>query len=254
MVRQCVIEDGQPAGLKPLPDLPTAFTTESAVTRLPFSACQVTIALTRNYQQKQAMKLKGKIHKWNDERGFGFIKPDAGDGEVFFHIKSFRNSSARPKEGMAVHFELTEDSQGRKQASHVRVAGSAASVPTIRAFIVTAIFLSLVGALAHLGYLPKAVLWLYLGASALSFLLYQKDKSAAEKGKRRTPEATLHNFALIGGWPGALFAQQLLRHKSRKASFRRTFWMTVFLNVTALGYLLSPHGSQIASEINRIFG
>jgi uncharacterized membrane protein YsdA (DUF1294 family) len=47
------------------------------------------------------------------------------------------------------------------------------------------------------------------------------------EGAIKTPESNLHLLALAGGWPGALFAQQFLRHKSAKAEFRGTFWVTV---------------------------
>src|SRR5690606_7971505 len=98
------------------------------------------------------MKLGGKIQKWNDEKGFGFIKPDASDEELFFHIKSFRNSNTRPSIGMAVNFELGEDNQGRKQAKYVRVGISKKSFPATKAFIVAAIFLGAVGFLSRVGY------------------------------------------------------------------------------------------------------
>jgi len=48
-------------------------------------------------------------------------------------------------------------------------------------------------------------------------------KSAARKGAWRTQESTLHLLSLVGGWPGALVAQQKLRHKSKKQSFRFVF-------------------------------
>ena len=44
---------------------------------------------------------------------------------------------------------------------------------------------------------------------------------------------TIHFFSLAGGWPGALLAQQLLRHKTSKPSFVGVFWITVALNVAA---------------------
>jgi uncharacterized membrane protein YsdA (DUF1294 family) len=44
-------------------------------------------------------------------------------------------------------------------------------------------------------------------------------------------------MAVIGGWPGALVAQEVFRHKSRKLSFRRVLWTTVALNCGALIWL-----------------
>jgi len=86
--------------------------------------------------------------------------------------------------------------------------------------------------------LPPACLVLYLGASALAFLAYAGDKSAARNNARRTPERSLHLLGLIGGWPGALVAQQVLRHKSKKEAFRTVFLATVIVNCGALVYLL----------------
>ena len=79
---------------------------------------------------------------------------------------------------------------------------------------------------------PLWVAGLYLVASLITFVCYAIDKSAAARGAWRTSENSLHLLALLGGWPGALCAQQWLRHKSSKAAFRSVFWVTVALNVT----------------------
>jgi uncharacterized membrane protein YsdA (DUF1294 family) len=75
----------------------------------------------------------------------------------------------------------------------------------------------------------------------VAFCAYALDKSAARTGRWRTPEGTLHIFGLAGGWPGALVAQKVLRHKSQKQSFQLVFWATVLLNCSALGwFILEP--------------
>ncbi|WJG09423.1 DUF1294 domain-containing protein [Aliiglaciecola sp. LCG003] len=76
----------------------------------------------------------------------------------------------------------------------------------------------------------------YIGISLVTFLAYLIDKSAAQEGRWRTKESTLHLFALLGGWPGALVAQNWLRHKSKKTSFRLVFCCTVVLNCSGLGW------------------
>ena len=81
---------------------------------------------------------------------------------------------------------------------------------------------------------------LYLVASIVTYMVYARDKAAAKNGTWRTPEDTLHVLALLGGWPGALVAQQFVRHKSTKAQFRSVFWATVVLNVVALLVVSSP--------------
>jgi uncharacterized membrane protein YsdA (DUF1294 family) len=90
------------------------------------------------------------------------------------------------------------------------------------------------------GFAPRALLGLYAGASVLAFLLYWMDKRAALTDAWRTPENTLHLCALVGGWPGAVVAQQVLRHKTRKESFRAVFWMTVLLSCAAVGCSRPP--------------
>jgi uncharacterized membrane protein YsdA (DUF1294 family) len=77
----------------------------------------------------------------------------------------------------------------------------------------------------------------YLGLSLITFAVYAWDKSSARRGGWRVSEAKLHILSLVGGWPGALCAQQVLRHKSSKQPFRRVFWTTVFINLIALLYL-----------------
>lgn len=102
--------------------------------------------------------------------------------------------------------------------------------------LLVVIFLAgLIGA-AQQHMLPVGIVGIYLTLSLLTFIAYAIDKSAAKGGRWRTKESTLHLLALMGGWPGALFAQNLLRHKSVKASFRNVFWLTVVVNLAVLGY------------------
>lgn len=102
--------------------------------------------------------------------------------------------------------------------------------------LLVVIFLTILIIAAQQRILPIGVVGIYLTLSLLTFIAYAIDKSAAKRGKWRTKESTLHLLALMGGWPGALSAQNLLRHKSAKASFRNVFWLTVVVNLVALGY------------------
>jgi uncharacterized membrane protein YsdA (DUF1294 family) len=74
---------------------------------------------------------------------------------------------------------------------------------------------------------------LYAGASMLCFALYAVDKSAAIDGRDRISESTLLAIGFIGGWPGAIVAQQVLRHKTSKLSFLIRFWISVAINIAA---------------------
>ncbi|HTG82213.1 MAG TPA: DUF1294 domain-containing protein [Geobacteraceae bacterium] len=87
---------------------------------------------------------------------------------------------------------------------------------------------------------------LYLIASALAFTAYGIDKAAAVGGRWRIPEALLHLLGLVGGWPGALVAQRIFRHKTRKAPFRVVFWSSAVLNTAVALWFLSAgqHGTR----------
>ncbi|MFH6564734.1 DUF1294 domain-containing protein [Pseudomonas kulmbachensis] len=73
----------------------------------------------------------------------------------------------------------------------------------------------------------RVPLLVYGVASALAFGLYWYDKEQAKAGQWRTPEKVLHGVELLGGWPGALVAQQMFRHKTRKLSYQVWFWLIV---------------------------
>lgn len=98
----------------------------------------------------------------------------------------------------------------------------------------TVLFLTGIAGLVLAGGLPWAVLALYLGLSLATFQVYSLDKAAAEQGRWRTSEGTLLLWGLLGGWPGALIAQRVRRHKSRKQPFQLFFWVTVAVNCGAL--------------------
>jgi uncharacterized membrane protein YsdA (DUF1294 family) len=81
---------------------------------------------------------------------------------------------------------------------------------------------------------PPGMPWLYLALSVLLFVVYAVDKSAAKAGRWRISERNLLFVGLLGGWPGAVIAQQSLRHKTRKRSFQLAFWATVVVNAAVV--------------------
>ena len=71
--------------------------------------------------------------------------------------------------------------------------------------------------------------------SLWAFVAYGIDKRRAKTGNRRVPETSLHLLALVGGWPGALAAQRIFRHKTQKLSFQLVFWTVVVLHLGLVG-------------------
>lgn len=196
------------------------------------------------------MRFNGHIKTWTDDRGFGFIEPTQGGQDLFFHIKAIQGRSGRPKVGQAVTFEVELNPDGKKRAKNVLLVQAARTARPIRnrssAQWGTASFFA-IPAFAVV-YLLVAVVWrvpawvagLYVAASLVCFVFYAADKSAAVAGRWRVSESTLIFLGLACGWPGAIVAQQVLRHKSNKAQFRSAFWGSVVLNVLAFVALNSP--------------
>jgi uncharacterized membrane protein YsdA (DUF1294 family) len=85
----------------------------------------------------------------------------------------------------------------------------------------------------------KTAAVLYLTVVALmsfgAFVAYGIDKRRAQMGSRRVPENRLHVLALAGGWPGALVARQVFRHKTQKLGFRLIFWTVVVFHLGIVG-------------------
>ena len=102
------------------------------------------------------------------------------------------------------------------------------------------VFAALFAGAVYLWHMPPAVAVLYVVGSVITFGMYARDKAAAKAGRWRTPEGTLLLCGLACGWPGAILAQKLMRHKSHKASFRSRFLATVALNIAVFVYLVSP--------------
>jgi len=115
--------------------------------------------------------------------------------------------------------------------------------------VVALLFVLFVIARTLRGPLPPTVIATYGAVSILTFLVYWSDKSAARRGQWRTKESTLLFLGLAGGWPGAVVAQRVLRHKSRKQSFQVAFWGTVVLNSVALGWLLTDTGMKFLHQL-----
>lgn len=193
-------------------------------------------------------ELSGLIKQWNDEKGFGFIKSDHS-ADVFFHISVLRGD-CRPKIGDKVFYLQKKDAQGRLVAEHVRHMELTVDNPSIRkrpsiskfnnteshiknmwlklVFFCGLLVLPLLGVSEF--FVKKNEPWvlgLYVISSVIAFFLYWIDKRKAENNSHRIPEARLHFFESLGGWVGALPAQQIFRHKTRKPSYQIVFWLIV---------------------------
>lgn len=76
-----------------------------------------------------------------------------------------------------------------------------------------------------------AVIIHLIAINITTFIAYGWDKRAASRADWRVPEKTLHAYAFIGGFPGALIAQKIFRHKTRKKSFRAMMWLIFMIQL-----------------------
>ena len=117
------------------------------------------------------------------------------------------------------------------------MAACATNILSYLPIVLFAIIYAVVQALWHPHYW---VFLIYLGTSVICVLIYAADKSAAAVGGWRVSESALLLLGLAGGWPGAIIAQRLLHHKTRKRSFQAAFAGSVVVNILVFVILTSP--------------
>ena len=209
---------------------------------------------------------RGKIIKWNDDKGFGFILPADSQKNIFVHIKSFTDKSVRPAENQNVAYTVQKNNNGKDSAikvsrstdNLVKNSANSSNVKNIISkhkrsnknniqldhksthsipILYIIFILSFTLFLFHFsmeGKLPLLIIIIYIAMGIITYFVYSEDKSQAIDSERRTSEQSLLILSLLGGWVGALIAQQRFRHKTKKTSFQISFWTTVFFNILLL--------------------
>jgi uncharacterized membrane protein YsdA (DUF1294 family)/cold shock CspA family protein len=198
---------------------------------------------------------QGRLIRWEDDRGFGFIEADDTSGHLFVHIKQIRAIATRPLPGDRVTFSTGQGRDGRPSAIDVVIDGAnpldrsvlrrgepvapRQAMPQRLALrlVAAAVLITIVVAAIVMRRLPNWTAIVYLGAGVASICAYWIDKDAAESGGWRTREKTLHTIDLFGGIAGGLVAQALLRHKTSKPGFAAITTAILLIHVCALAAL-----------------
>lgn len=188
------------------------------------------------------MRYQGKIIKWYDDKGFGFIRATQDSKDIFLHISEIHKLNKRPEINEAVTYEIVKDGQGRFRAVNVNYVSAQrktekSDMPISFSYLFLAfifLFAAFIIERTLMGFLPRVVPFIFAGANLIVFLYYYQDKVSAIKKGWRTPESTLHFMSLLGGWGGAYIAQKTFRHKHKKASFMMIYKLTVLINCSVI--------------------
>ena len=210
---------------------------------------------------------KGKIIKWDDNKGFGFILPADSQKNIFVHIKSFTDRNVRPVENQIVTYTVQNNGNGKDSAINVSRSTdnpirsrtnssnvkniipkhkwsnkntipldqkSTHNIPMLYIIFILGFMVFLFHFSIREDKLPPFVIIVYLAMSIFTYYVYSEDKSKAINSERRTSEQSLLTLSLFGGWVGALIAQHKFHHKVKKTSFQISFWAAVFFNILLL--------------------
>ncbi|WP_065204206.1 excalibur calcium-binding domain-containing protein [Shewanella woodyi] len=76
---------------------------------------------------------RGTLVRWNDEKGFGFIKPETGNGkDVFIHISALKHMARKPVIGDGILFLTEQQTDGKIKAIKANIEGVAVIASTSR--------------------------------------------------------------------------------------------------------------------------
>ena len=72
-------------------------------------------------RDENIQKDEGVIKMYDADKGFGFIRPDSGEPDVFMHISQAQDKEATFSQGQTVSYLLADGKNGRKSATEVEV-------------------------------------------------------------------------------------------------------------------------------------
>jgi uncharacterized membrane protein YsdA (DUF1294 family)/cold shock CspA family protein len=212
---------------------------------------------------------EGIIKSWKVDKGFGFIQPNGGGKDIFIHIRDLQHTNYQPQQGDNIQYKIVAEKDGKIRAYDAFIKRQEISElyrkksfkknqsqeQKIKRESALEIPFILILAIATIPFLFSALLikqqnnfipfLTYFIVSLLTFIVYAIDKTKAHKNEWRISEQTLHLLELLGGWPGALITQRVIRHKNKKTSFQIVFWIIVFIHMTIWFDIIFFNGNGI---------
>jgi uncharacterized membrane protein YsdA (DUF1294 family)/cold shock CspA family protein len=196
---------------------------------------------------------EGIIKSWEVDEGVGLIQPSGGGKDIVIQFSDLKNSHYQPKQGDTICFKVIAEEDGKIKAYDAFIYAPEKSQlqprnkPVIKKklhkskpkgnqfwafckyFIASLPFIFSVDLI-----IQKMIIlpfFVYAIMSLLTFFVYAIDETKAHKRKWRTPDNIFHWLAFLGGWPGALITQHVIRHKNRERSFQLILWLIVIVHL-----------------------
>jgi len=172
--------------------------------------------------------MQGYIIHFNEEKGYGFIRTEEHEENIFVHKSALTNTQTL-EQGQEVEFNIKKTKKGLS-ATHV-IAGAKQRSPYF-IFGVTSLLITVaIFTYLYLSHKSHPILAYLIAINITTFLLYGYDKLISAGEALRVPEWNLHALALLGGSPAGLSAQKFFRHKTIKGSFQLLYWLIVVVQV-----------------------
>ena len=111
---------------------------------------------------------QGRLIRWQDDKGFGFIKPDNGGKDIFLHINQMKRMKRRPQIGDVIFYKLSYKSNGMAFAVEASIPGLGVSTEKneyksdkiqLRKALMTSIPVKQLDVLARITILVGIILW-----------------------------------------------------------------------------------------------
>lgn len=68
--------------------------------------------------------VKGRVKYFDAKKGYGFIKPENGGNDIFFHISALEAAGIEILEdGQKIEYELIKSRSGKTTAGNLKLAG-----------------------------------------------------------------------------------------------------------------------------------
>ncbi len=178
--------------------------------------------------------MQGYVIHFNDEKGYGFIKIEEHEENIFVHKSALTNAQTL-EQGQEVEFGVKKTKKGLS-ATNV-VAGAKQHSPYFIFGLVSLVITSGLFAFFYFYQHLNPLLSYLIAINISTFLLYGYDKLISAGETLRVPEWNLHALAILGGSPAGLSAQKFFHHKTIKGSFQLVYWIIVALQVGLLMWI-----------------